>query len=50
MSNGKENNSFNVIENIKKVRNHRKNAAMLDNSVLKLARQDQDINEMSESK
>ena len=40
MSNGKENSSFNVIENIKKLRNnHRKNnVAMLDNSLLKLAR------------
>lgn len=39
MSNGKENNSFNVIENIRKVRSNRSRAVILDNSVLKIAKE-----------
>lgn len=39
MSNGKENNSFNVIANIRKVRSNRARAVILDNSVLKIAKE-----------
>jgi len=38
MSNGKENNSFNVMENVRKVRINRVKAVILDNSLLKLAK------------
>ncbi len=38
-SNGKENNSFNVIENIRKIRSNRAKAVILDNSVLKIAKE-----------
>jgi hypothetical protein len=39
MSNGKENNSFNVMENVRKVRSNRAKAVILDNSLLKLAKE-----------
>jgi hypothetical protein len=39
MSNGKENNSFNVMENVKRVRSNRVKAVILDNSLLKIAKE-----------
>ena len=39
MSNGKENNSFNVMENVKRVRSNRAKAVILDNSLLKIAKE-----------
>jgi hypothetical protein len=39
MSNGKENSSFNVIENVRKVRSNRAKAVILDNSLLKIAKE-----------